>query len=125
MPNFLLVMIGGAFGSDLRYGIGPAAARRLGASFPWGTFIVNLAGAFGAGILLGFLLMREGNSDPWPLFFGVGLLGGFTTFSAFRSETALLFQQGRFGVAALYVSASVVCALVLLFAGLGLVRGAA
>jgi CrcB protein len=124
MPNFLLVMLGGALGSGLRYGIGLAAVRRLGAGFPWGTFIVNLAGAFGAGLLLGFLLSRAHTGEPWRLFLGVGLLGGFTTFSAFSAETALLLQQGKFGVAALYVSASVVCALVLLFAGLGLVRAA-
>jgi fluoride exporter len=125
MPNLLLVMLGGAIGAGLRYGVGLAAVRRLGADFPWGTFIVNLAGGLSAGLLLGFLLMVGDRADPWRLFLGVGLLGGFTTFSAFSAETAYLLQQGELGVAAVYVLGSVAGALVLLFAGLWLARAIA
>lgn len=125
MPNLLLVMLGGAIGAGLRYGVGLAAAGRLGAQFPWGTFIVNLAGGLGAGLLLGFLIARGDVADPWRLFLGIGLLGGFTTFSAFSAETAYMLQRGQFGLAALYVSASVVGALILLFAGLWLARAVA
>ena len=125
MPNLLLVMIGGALGAGLRYAVGLAAAARLSSSFPWGTFIVNLAGSLCAGLLLGFLLDRGSGGDPWRLFIGVGLLGGFTTFSAFSAETAYMLQRGELGVAALYVSASVLGAIALLFAGFGLARAAA
>lgn len=125
MPNLLLVMLGGAIGAGLRHGVGVAAARRLGAGFPWGTLIVNLAGAFAAGILLIFLLGRGEAGEPWRLFLGVGLLGGFTTFSAFSAETVGLVQRGDIGLAALYVLASVTGAIALLLAGLWIARSAA
>ncbi|MGZ8281488.1 MAG: fluoride efflux transporter CrcB [Allosphingosinicella sp.] len=125
MPGVVLVMIGGALGAGLRYGVGLAASRRLGTDFPWGTFIVNLAGGLCAGLLLGFLLVREGEADPWRLFLGVGLLGGFTTFSAFSAETAYMLQRGQLGLAAVYVATSVAGAVALLFAGLWLARAAA
>ena len=123
MPNFLLVMIGGAIGAGLRHG-GGLAAPRLGEAFPWGTFIVNLTGGLFAGLLLGFLLSRGAEGEPWRLLLGVGLLGGFTTFSAFSAETAFMVQNGEFGIALIYVLASVLGALALLFAGLWLVRAA-
>ena len=125
MPNLLLVMLGGALGAVLRYGVGLAAVRRLGSDFPWGTFLVNLIGGLAAGLLLGFLLIRGEEADRWRLFLGVGLLGGFTTFSAFSAETAYLLQRGELAMAALYVGASVAGALGLLFAGLWLARAAA
>jgi CrcB protein len=124
MPNLLLVMLGGAIGAGLRYGVGLAAVRRLGAGFPWGTLLVNLAGGLGAGLLLGFLIARGGSADPWRLFLGVGLLGGFTTFSAFSAETAYMLQRGDFGLAGLYTLVSVAGGLALLFAGLWLARAA-
>ena len=125
MPNLLLVMLGGAIGAGLRYGVGLAAARRLGAGFPWGTLIVNLAGGFAAGLLLAWLLAEGDTADPWRLFLGVGLLGGFTTFSAFSAETAFMLQRGQFGLATLYILSSVIGALVLLFAGLWLAKAMA
>ena len=125
MPKLLLVMLGGALGAGLRYGVGLAAARRLGTGFPWGTLLVNLAGGLCAGLLVGILLAKGDSADPWRLFLGVGLLGGFTTFSAFSAETAYLLQRGEIGLAALYVLVSVAGALALLFAGLWLARAAA
>lgn len=117
-------MLGGALGAGLRYGVGLAAARRLSADFPWGTFVVNLVGGLAAGLLLGWLLARGEQADPWRLFLGVGLLGGFTTFSAFSAETAWMVQRGQIALAAFYVGASVLGALALLFAGLWLMRSA-
>jgi len=125
MLNLLLVMAGGAIGAGLRYSVSLAAARGLGSTFPWGTLIVNLAGGLAAGLLLGFLLARGGSSDPWRLFFGVGLLGGFTTFSAFSAETAYMLQHGELASAAYYVLASVIGAVALLFVGLWLARAVA
>ena len=125
MPNLLLVMLGGALGAGLRYGVGLGAVRALGSGFPWGTFLVNLAGGLAAGLLLGFLLARGEQGEPWRLFLGVGLLGGFTTFSAFSAETVYMLQRGELAAAACYVLASVVGAIALLFAGLSLARAAA
>ena len=125
MPNLLLVMLGGAIGAGLRYGAGLAAARRLGPDFPWGTWSVNLLGGMLAGLLLGFLLARGAEADPWRLFLGVGLLGGFTTFSAFSAETAYMLQRGEIGMAAVYAGSSVAGSVGLLFLGLWAARAAA
>ena len=122
MSNLLLVMTGGAIGAGLRYGVGLAAPRLVGGGFPWGTFIVNLVGGLCAGLLIGLLAARGDEAEPWRLLLGVGLLGGFTTFSAFSAETASMIQLGNFGLAASYVLLSVLGALGLLFAGLWLVR---
>jgi len=125
MPNLLLVMLGGAAGAGLRYGVGIIAVRRLGTGFPWGTLIVNLSGGLAAGLLLGYLIGRGEAADPWRLLLGVGLLGGFTTFSAFSAETAWMIERGELAMAALYVLASTAGAILLLFAGLWLARVAA
>jgi len=120
MPNLLLVMAGGAIGAALRYGVSLFAAHRMTAAFPWGTWLVNLAGGLLAGLLLGWLIARGGGADAARLFVGVGLLGGFTTFSAFSAETAFMILNGQIGMAAVYVGSSLFGALALLFLGLWL-----
>ena len=120
MPNLLLVMLGGAIGAGLRYGVSMLAAHRLTAAFPWGTWFANLAGGFFAGLLLGLIIARGGGGDAARLFLGVGILGGFTTFSAFSAETAFMILSGQFGMAALYAASSLFGALALLFLGLWL-----
>ena len=122
MSHLLLVMLGGALGAALRYGAGLAAARHLEAQFPWGTFSVNLLGGLLAGLLIGFLIARGGAADPWRLFLGVGLLGGFTTFSAFSAETAFMLQRGETAMAAIYAFSSVAGSVALLFVGLWAAR---
>jgi len=124
MLNLLLVMTGGAIGAGLRYGVGLAVPPGEGL-FPWATFLVNLAGGLGAGLLLGLLLVQGSPAEPFRLFLGVGLLGGFTTFSAFSAETAGMIQNGQLGLALAYVVASIVGAVILLFSGLWLARAAA
>jgi len=124
MPNLLLVMLGGAIGAGLRHLVGAAALARLGPGFPWGTLIVNLSGGLAIGLFAGWLA-RAGGSEPMRLFLAVGLLGGFTTFSAFSLETWLMIERGETAVAAAYVTASVVGSIALLFAGLWLLRTAA
>ncbi len=124
MPNLLLVMLGGALGAGARHLAGLGALRWTGPGFPWGTLFVNLAGGLAIGLLAGWLA-RTGGSEATRLFFAVGVLGGFTTFSAFSLETFLMIERGQFAPAALYVAASVIGSIVLLFAGLAAIRATA
>ena len=118
MPNLLLVMIGGAAGAGLRYEAGRLALARFGSGFPWGTLGVNLLGSFAIGILAA-LLMADGAADrPLWLLLSVGLLGGFTTFSAFSLELVAMVERGQPLAAASYAAASVLGGLLLAFAGL-------
>lgn len=123
MPNLLLVMIGGAIGAGCRYQLSRLALHHAGAAFPWGTLIVNLLGGLLIGLLAG-LFARSGGNEPLRLLLAVGVLGGFTTFSAFSLETYEMIAQGAFAAAFAYVIASVVGALIMLIAGLWLARAA-
>lgn len=122
MTPLLLVMLGGAFGSGARYLVGMAALRIAGPGFPWGTLAVNLIGGLGMGLLVGILTRLSDGGEQVRLLLGVGVLGGFTTFSAFSLETWLMIERGEIIVAALYVLASVIGAVSLLGAGLWLAR---
>jgi CrcB protein len=124
MPGLLLVMIGGAVGSALRWETSRLALRRLGPGFPWGTLAVNLIGA----LLMGMLAARiieAGTDRPLWLLLAVGLLGGFTTFSAFSLELFLMLQRGEAGFAAGYAAASVAGSVLLVAIGYCAVRAAA
>jgi len=124
MQSLLLVMLGGAVGAGLRHLAGMAALARLGPGFPWGTLFVNLTGGLAIGLLAGGLA-RWGGGEQLRLFAAVGLLGGFTTFSAFSLETWLMIERGQTGLAAAYVGASVAGSLLLLVGGLWIMRAAA
>lgn len=119
MSQVLLVAAGGAIGSVARYAIGLAAVRWFGVHFPWGTLAVNVIG----GIAIGVLAARglSSGTQVW-LFFGTGVLGGFTTFSTFSLETLRLMDQSPL-LAGLYVAASVLLALGACWVGLSLGRG--
>ena len=117
MPNLLYVLIGGAAGAGLRYEAGRAALRIAGPGFPWGTLVVNLAGGLLMGLLAGVLAGEGMTGRPLWLLLGVGVLGGFTTFSAFSLDLFGMLERGEAGVAALYALASVLGALGLLFLG--------
>ena len=125
MLNLLLVMTGGAIGAGLRYGVGRAAAAGVGADFPWGTLAVNLLGGLAMGGLAAAAVNSGKVNEPLLLFLGVGLLGGFTTFSAFSLETAQMIERGALGTAAAYSLASVAGSVAMLFAGLWIGRAAA
>jgi CrcB protein len=125
MPNVLLVMLGGAIGAALRYEVGRIALHRLDPGFPWATLIVNLAGGLLMGALAGYMFSRHPPDQALWMFVGVGLLGGFTTFSAFSFDLFAMLEQGRLGIAAAYAMGSVVGALGLLFVGYWLARAAA
>ena len=125
MPNLLLVMIGGAIGAGLRYQAGRVAALALGPGFPWGTLGVNLAGGLLIGILAALLPLPAAAERPSWLFLAVGLLGGFTTFSAFGLDIFLMAGRGEIVPAVLYAAASVFGSLLLLAGGYAAVRALA
>lgn len=125
MTRFLIVAAGGALGAVARYGVGTLAGR-LGAShWPWGTLTVNVVGGLLMGALTGWLAFRGGlHAESIRLFAAVGILGGFTTFSAFSLETALMIEKRQLALAGGYVAASVVLSILALFVGLTVARRA-
>jgi len=124
MNHLLFVMLGGAIGAGLRHLVGQVALARIGPGFPWGTLAVNLAGGLLIGLLAGWFA-RAGATEGARLFLVVGVLGGFTTFSAFSLETHLMLQRGELGLAALYIGSSVAGSVALLSCGLWLMRASA
>ena len=122
--NFVLVMAGGAIGSLARYSVGIGAGRWLGPAYPYGTLAVNLIGGFLMGVLAG-ALARIGGSESVRALIGVGILGGFTTFSSFSLDAVTMIERGEWGVAITYALVSVVGSVLALFAGLYLVRAVA
>jgi len=121
--NLLLVGFGGAFGAICRYLLGVQSGRLLGTAWPYGTLAANLIGGLLMGILAGVLAYRGGaDQERWRLLLGVGVLGGFTTFSAFSLETALMIERRAWGQAAGYSLLSVALSVGALFAGLLLAR---
>lgn len=121
MPSLFLVMLGGAVGAGMRHLVGRAFA---GSAYPWGTLAVNLAGGLAMGLLVG-VLARVGAGEPWRLLLGVGVLGGFTTFSAFSLEVVTMIERGAALTALGYALLSVLGAVAALFAGLYAVRAVA
>ncbi|WP_414899194.1 fluoride efflux transporter FluC [Sphingomonas sp. Leaf10] len=109
----------------MRYSFGRLATAAFGADYPWGTLGVNLLGGLAMGLLMGALSRSGGGSEAARLAIGVGLLGGFTTFSAFSLDMVTMLERGAMGSAIGYALASVVGAGVALFVGLQLTRGAA
>ena len=121
---YLIVFIGAGIGGALRHGVNVGAARLFGYGFPFGTLIVNIAGSFLMGLLAGYFAFRPGISQHMRLFLTTGVLGGFTTFSAFSLDTALLIERHAFGMAAGYIVGSVAASLSALFFGLAIFRSA-
>ncbi len=122
MPVVLWVAIGGAIGSAARYGVNVWSARLLGAAFPWHTLIVNIAGCFVMGMLVELMALKLNVGNETRAFLTTGILGGFTTFSAFSLDFALLVERKSYGSAFAYGAGSVVLSLIAVFAGLYLVR---
>jgi CrcB protein len=127
MSQVLLVFLGGGIGATIRHLMNLGVARIAGTAFPWSTAIINVTGSFLMGVLVAFFAFRAGAgwSQHVRLFATTGILGGYTTFSTFSLDAALLWERGATGQAAAYVLGSVVLALIGIFAGLWLVRSLA
>ena len=115
--QLVLVMLGGALGAGLRYWVGGMLLRQLGDGFPWGTFAVNLLGAFAGGFLAVWLEGRGSAALYWRAFLIVGLLGGLTTYSAMMIEWLLYTRSARTGLGVVYLLLTLVFGLALVWVG--------
>ncbi|WP_438991630.1 fluoride efflux transporter CrcB [Lentibacter sp.] len=122
LTSLFHVALGGALGASARYLVGVGAVRLLGHGFPWATLVVNVIGSLAMGALV-VLLAQKDATRLAPLLM-TGLLGGFTTFSAFSLDAVTLYERGQIGAAAGYVTVSVVVSIGALFAGMTLMKGA-
>ena len=122
MGGFAIVFLGGGIGAALRHGVNLLSARLFGTAFPWHTLIENVTGSLVMGLLAGYFAFKGDASQSWRLFLTTGILGGYTTFSAFSLDAALLYERSELGLAALYVGLSVALSIGGLFAGLALAR---
>ena len=121
---YLIVFLGAGIGGALRHGVNVGAVRLLGFECPYGTLIVNISGSFAMGLLAGYFAFRPGIDQHLRLFLTTGLLGGFTTFSAFSLDAALLVERHAYGLAAGYMVGSVAASVSALFFGLAIFRTA-
>lgn len=121
MLNILLVALGGGLGAACRFGASLLVQGRAD-GWPVATFAINVAGSFLIGVLAGWLAGKGDEGEPWRLFIGVGLLGGFTTFSAYSLETLRLVERGDWVGAGSYAAGSVVAGLIFVTLGMMLAR---
>jgi CrcB protein len=119
--DFLIVFAGGGIGAALRHGVNLACGR-FGLSLPFATLFENVTGSVLMGLVAGYFAFRHGLPQHWRLFLATGILGGYTTFSAFSLDAVLLYEREAVALAALYVVVSVALSIAGLFAGIALVR---
>jgi CrcB protein len=121
---YLIVFLGSGIGGALRHGVNLVCARACGTAFPWGTLTVNVVGSLAMGLIAAWFAFKAqaGWSQHARLFLTTGILGGFTTFSAFSLDAALLYERGQLGLALAYVAGSVLASIAALFVGLHIVR---
>ena len=122
MISYLIVFLGAGIGGMMRHGVNVAVTRTLGSGFPYGIMAINIIGCLVMGLVAGYFTLRGQASQDWRLFLTTGVLGGFTTFSAFSLDAALLYERGELGLMAVYVLGSVILSLAAVFAGLWAVR---
>ena len=120
--SYLIVFLGGGLGAALRHGINILVGRTLGTGFPYSTFLINISGSLIMGLVAAYFAFKGDASQNWRLFLTTGILGGYTTFSAFSLDVAVLYERGEIASAAIYILGSVVLSIAGLFAGLYLVR---
>jgi len=122
VTKLLLIALGGAVGTSLRYGIGVGMLRWLGSAFPYGTLTANILGSFLLGVVMESVGDRELAGVQLKLILGTGVMGGFTTYSSFNLETIRLAEQGAYGRAGLYLGLTLVVCLVAGVGGIALAR---
>jgi fluoride exporter len=122
MADLIIVALGGGIGAGARHLVNLAALRGFGPNFPWHTALINVVGSFGIGLVVALLARRAGAAPEWRLFLVTGVLGGFTTFSAFSLDFAVLWGRQQGALAMLYVLFSVAASLAAVFAGLWVAR---
>lgn len=122
MTGLLYVALGGALGASGRHLLGMATLKTLGPDYPYGTMAANVIGGFLMGVLAGWLALKVSGSENFRLFLGVGLLGGFTTFSAFSLDAVLMYEKKAYGALMSYVGGSVILSILALAIGLILAR---
>lgn len=120
--TLLAIFLGGGFGAIARYSLAACVQKHLGTGLPWGTLAVNLLGAFAMGLLVELFALKSNLPEPARLLLTTGFLGGFTTFSAFSLESALMVQKGDYAQLAVYITLSVAGTIAALIAGMQLVR---
>jgi CrcB protein len=120
---YLVVFFGSGLGGMFRHGVNVIVARWLGIAFPYSTVVVNILGSMVLGLLAGYFAVKADPGQSWRLFLTTGILGGFTTFSAFSLDTVLFYERGQIALGIVYVMISVLASAFALFAGLILVRG--
>ena len=122
MQLYLIVFLGAGLGGACRHGVNQFAARLLGVGFPYGTLMVNVIGSLIMGLLISYFALRGEVSQHLKLFLTTGILGGFTTFSAFSMDVAVLYERGETAAAAAYAVASVGLSILAVFVGIWLLR---
>ncbi len=122
MNGLIYVALGGAIGASGRHLLGMAAKSIWGAGYPYGTFAANILGGFFMGLLVGWMALRVSGGENLRLFLGVGLLGGFTTFSAFSLDAVLMYERKAYAAMAGYIGGSVILSIGALMLGLILAR---
>jgi CrcB protein len=120
--NYLIVFVGGGLGAALRHAVNRASIAFLGPDFPYGTLLVNVVGGLLMGVLAEAFLLKGGASQEFRLFLTTGVLGGFTTFSAFSLDAALMWQRSDYTALGSYIAASVLLSIGALFLGMAAVR---
>ena len=117
MPKYLLIAVGGAFGSVARYWVGSTISGRMGTRFPFGTFVINLTACIIIGFALTYLGKRTGMDPAWRFLIAVGFIGAYSTFSTFEWETLSTLRSGAFALAALYTVGSLILGLTATWCG--------
>ena len=120
--GYFVVFVGGGLGAALRHGVNRASLAYLGPDFPYATLVVNIVGGLLMGVLAELFLVKGGGSQEFRLFLTTGFLGGFTTFSAFSLDAALMWQRSDYAALGTYVVASVLLSIAALFLGMAAVR---
>lgn len=125
MPVALWVALGGAIGAVLRYVLNIGIAKVAGSDFPWHTMLINITGSFVMGVLVALMAQRWNVSNEVRAFLTTGILGGYTTFSSFSLDFAVLFERKAYAMAGAYALGSVVISLIAVFLGMALARALA